>query len=168
MIGFLAPTVRGPWLLLALAAFALVGGLVSVLLAAGALPGPVPALAALAALLLLAVGASTAALIALRGIAGVGIGFLVFLIVGNIASGAAAGPELLPGFWRAVGQLLPPGAAASALRDIAYFPAATLLGPLAVLGGFAALGSAIELALGPRQAGRPLIAAPADTRTTQA
>jgi hypothetical protein len=149
--------VRGARHLFALAVFALVGGVTSVAIAA-ALPGPFLGLAVLAALLLLAVSASTTAFIALRGFAGVGLGFLVFLIVGNVASGAGAAPELLPGFWRTVGEYLPPGAAAAALRNAAYFPAASLLQPLAVLGAFVVAGAAVELALGPRQAGRELFA----------
>jgi hypothetical protein len=84
--------------------------------------------------------------------------FLVFLIVGNVASGAAGAHELLPGFWRTVGEFLPPGAAATALRNAAYFPAASLLQPLAVLAIFVVAGAAVELALGPRQAGRALVA----------
>jgi len=107
---------------------------------------------------LLAVSAPTTALIALRGVAGVGLGFLVFLIVGNVASGAAGAPELLPGFWRTVGEFLPPGAAATALRNAAYFPAASVIQPLAVLGTFVVVGAAVELMLGPRQAGRALFA----------
>jgi hypothetical protein len=153
---FLAPTVRGGPHLLALAIFALAGGLLTVAVAS-ALPGSLLGLAALAALLLLAVSAGTTAFIAMRGVAGVGIGFLVFLIVGNVASGAAGAPELLPGFWRTVGEYLPPGAAATALRNAAYFPAASLLQPLLVLGAFVVAGAAVELVTGPRQAGRPLL-----------
>lgn len=154
---FLAPTVRGARQLLSLALFALAGGALTILIA-DALPGSFLGLAALAALLLLAVSVSTTAFIALRGLAGVGLGFLVFLIVGNVASGAATAPELLPGFWRTVGEYLPPGAAATALRNAAYFPDASLLQPLAVLATFVAAGTAVELALGHRQAGRPLFA----------
>jgi hypothetical protein len=157
LLRFLAPTVRGARHVLALALFALTGGALSIAIA-GALPGPIGGLAAVVVLLLLAVSASTTAFIALRGVAGVGLGFLVFLIVGNVASGAAGAPELLPGFWRTVGEFLPPGAAATALRNAAYFPAASLLQPLAVLAIFVVAGAAVELALGPRQAGRALFA----------
>jgi hypothetical protein len=152
---FLAPTVRGALQLLALTCFALAGGALSILIA-DALPGRFVGLAGLAALLLLAVSAATTAFIALRGVAGVGLGFLVFLIVGNVASGAAGAPELLPDFWRIVGEFLPPGAAATALRNAAYFPDASLLQPLVVLATFVVAGAAVELALGPRQAGRAL------------
>jgi len=156
---FLAPGARGSRLLAPLALFAVAGAVVSVVLAgpvAGALPGPFLGHVAIVSLLLFAIAASTAALMAARGVAGAGLGFLVFLVIGNIASGAPTAPELLPGFWRVIGEWMPPGAAATALRDVAYFPDAALLVPLAVLLVWAAVGSAVELALGRRQRGRPL------------
>ncbi len=148
-------------MLAALALFAVAGAVISVVLAgpvAGTLPGPFLGHVAIVSLLLFAIAASTAALMAARGVAGAGLGFLVFLVIGNIASGAPTAPELLPGFWRVIGEWMPPGAAATALRDVAYFPDAALLVPLAVLLVWAAVGSGVELALGRRQRGRPLFA----------
>jgi hypothetical protein len=157
---FLAPPVRAARQALALAAFAVIGALVSVLIAGpatGALPGgDFFAAWGIVALLLFAVAAPTGALIAARGVAGAGIAFLLFLIIGNIASGAASAPELLPGFWRFVGEYLPPGAAATALRNTMYFDGVALLQPLLVLVVFSLAGVVLELVLGRRQMGIPL------------
>jgi hypothetical protein len=71
---------------------------------------------------------------------------LAFLLIGNPGSGNASAPELLPGFWRTVGPLLPPGAGGQALRNVAYFDGAALAGPLLVLGGFALAGAVLILA----------------------
>jgi len=157
---FLAPTVRAARQALALAAFALLGALISVLIAGpatGALPeGNFFAAWGIVALLLCAVSAPTGALIAVRGAAGAGLGFLLFLIIGNVASGAPSAPELLPGFWRWIGEYMPPGAAATALRNVVYFDEVALLQPLLVLAAYALVGVVLELVLGRRQMGIPL------------
>ena len=44
--------------------------------------------------------------------------FLIFLMLGNPASGLASAPELLPTPWHPLGAFLPPGALGSALRDL--------------------------------------------------
>jgi hypothetical protein len=66
---------------------------------------------------------------------------IVFLVVGAPASGGGSAPELLPGFWRAVSQLLPPGAATTSMRDVVYFDGHGATGTLLVLGLYAALGT---------------------------
>jgi hypothetical protein len=116
-----------------------------------ALPGSLLALAGLAALLAFAISSCTTALTAALGPPGVALGVLVFLIFGNVASGAAVQNAQLPGAWRVAGPYLPPGAAADAMRSVAYFPDADLLRPLLVLGGFAAVGAALCLVLGGRR-----------------
>jgi hypothetical protein len=82
----------------------------------------------------------------LLGPPGIGLAALIVFLIGNPGSGAASAPELLPGFWRAVGPLLPPGAGATALRNVAYFDGAALATPLIVLAAFAALGAVLLLA----------------------
>jgi hypothetical protein len=101
---------------------------------------------------LLAVGWSTMAMHAALGTAGTGVAILVFVILGNPSSGGPTAHELLPGFWRAVGPLIPTGAGVTGIRNIAYFPAASLGGPLLVLLVWAALGAAVALAFGDRPA----------------
>jgi hypothetical protein len=111
----------------------------------GLVPGSLLALAGMAALIALAMALPTAALVRLVGPAGAGLTALVFLLIGNPGSGNASAPELLPGFWRAVGPLLPPGAGGTGLRNVAYFDGAALAGPLAVLLAFVVAGAALLL-----------------------
>jgi hypothetical protein len=64
-----------------------------------------------ATLFVLAIGLPIAAFQVIFGIAGTAIGAILFLVIGNPASGGSSAPELLPGFWRTLSQILPPGAA---------------------------------------------------------
>jgi hypothetical protein len=87
----------------------------------GALPGDHLATWASLSLTILAMSASTAGLIALAGPAGLGIGAVLFVFVGNPFSGVTSAPDLLPAGVRDLGQWLPPGAGANLLRSTAYF-----------------------------------------------
>jgi len=131
----------------ALAAVGLVVGLGGALLAKslGGLPGPWLGLSLLGALIVAAVGAVTVALQAWFGIAGTGIAILLFVVLGNPSSGGLAAPELLPAFWRDIGQALPVGAGVTAFRDAAYFPAAALLPSIATLLFWAVAGVALAV-----------------------
>jgi hypothetical protein len=143
-----------------------VGGLVLYSLAAGllgaivldpvigALEGHFLALALLGALLVLAVAAATAALQSLLGIAGTAVAMVVFFMVANPAAGAAVPNELLPGFWRAVGPWLPSGAGVTAIGNTVYFDGHDVAQALAVLAGYAVVGSALVVALGWRHGRR--------------
>lgn len=68
------------------------------------------ALCAIAALTIFASGAATAGVQAAAGPAGTGLVILVFVILGNAASGGPFARPLLPGLWRTIGGVLPPGA----------------------------------------------------------
>ncbi|QGV81817.1 ABC transporter permease [Streptomyces ficellus] len=98
------------------------------------------------ALTTLAVGGTVAGLAALLGRAGIGLGALVIVLLGNPFSGVAGAPELLPAPAGAIGQLLPPGAAGSLLRSVAFFDGAAAAGPLTVLVTWAVLGLTAVLA----------------------
>ena len=67
----------------------------------------------------------------------------MFLVIGNPASGGSSAPELLPGFWRGLSQLLPPGAALTAMRDVVYFHGHGMTHALVVLGAYAILGTVV-------------------------
>ncbi|MGW0055183.1 hypothetical protein [Nocardia nova] len=91
----------------------------------------------------LAIGAIALALLGLRavlGLAGLGVGAATFVALGIPLSGAMSAPELLPTGWGTLGTLLPPGAAATALRSTAYFGGAGSAAALAVLSCWAVGG----------------------------
>jgi hypothetical protein len=99
----------------------------------GALPHEAVATWAALSLTVLAIGATTAGLIALIGAAGLGLGVLAMIFIGNPFSGATSAPELLPAPVGAIGQWLPPGAGANLLRSTAYFGGHGAAGHLTVL-----------------------------------
>lgn len=70
----------------------------------------------------------------LLGTAGLWLGGAVMMLLGNPLSGMTSAPEMLPSGWGALGQLLPPGAAGTALRSVSFFDGAGAAGPLVVLG----------------------------------
>jgi hypothetical protein len=109
----------------------------------GALPGDYLPLAAITALLVGAVVFPAVAFVRLLGPPGLLIVAIVVFFIGNPANGAATAPELLPGFWRAVGPFLPPGAGVTSLRNVAYFDGAAIAGPLIVLAAYWAGGIAL-------------------------
>jgi hypothetical protein len=99
----------------------------------GALPNEAVATWAALSLIVLATGATTAGLIALIGAAGLGLGILLMIFIGNPFSGVTSAPELLPAPVGTIGQWLPPGAGASLLRSTAYFGGHGAAGHLTVL-----------------------------------
>jgi hypothetical protein len=149
----LAPALPAAWRLASLALFALLGGAAAMLIVQvliGALPGSYFALVGVAALAIFAVASVSAAIIGALGFPGVGLSFMIFLMLGNPGSGAASAPELLPEPWQTGGQLLPPGAGATALRNVAYFDGADAAMWLSVLVCWAAAGTALLVVLGRR------------------
>jgi hypothetical protein len=146
-IGALQLSLRG--LLGAVTLFAALGGLtVAAFMSAGigALPGPYLALSGLTALTILAIALPVAGLHRLLGQAGIGLGALLFLVIGNPASGNGTAPELLPNVWRQISQLMPPGAGGTGLRNVAYFDGAALAQPILVLTTYAIAGALIVAA----------------------
>jgi hypothetical protein len=69
----------------------------------------------------------------LLGTAGLALGGAVMMLLGNPLSGMTSAPEMLPSGWGALGQLLPPGAAGTALRSVSFFDGAGAGRPLVVL-----------------------------------
>jgi hypothetical protein len=96
-------------------------------------------------LFVLAIGLPIAAFQVIFGIAGTAIGAILFLVIGNPASGGSSAPELLPGFWRTLSQLLPPGAAVTSMRDVVYFYGHGSSHALIVLAVYAVLGAAAAM-----------------------
>ncbi|WP_369047125.1 ABC transporter permease [Sinomonas sp. P10A9] len=94
---------------------------------------------------------ATAAIIvslnALIGRAGIALGAVITLFVGNPLSSLTQPKEFLPAPWGDLGQWLVPGASGTLLRDLSYFPDAATAFPWLVLAGWAVLG-AVLIAVG--------------------
>lgn len=108
-----------------------------------------------------AIAAAIAGLAALWGTPGAGLGAFLVILLGNAWSGVTSAPEMLPQPLGTLGQLLPPGAAASLLRGVAFFGGSGSVLPLTVLlvwsaAGIAAVAVATSLGVRSRRAGDPL------------
>ncbi|MGR8827711.1 ABC transporter permease [Leuconostoc citreum] len=71
---------------------------------------------------------------------GLGIAAVLLILLGNPLSGLASAPEMLPTGWGALGQLLPPGATGTLLRNIAFFNRHAIAYPLTVLLAYVVVG----------------------------
>lgn len=131
--GLAVALVAGPWL--------------------GVLPGSVWAIGSVAALSLAAVSTAIAGVAAVVGPRGIALVGALTMVLGNPLSAASSAPQMLPAGWSTLGQLLPPGAAATALRSVAYFDGAGAWGAIAVLAGWVVVG-AVLLPLGLRRRAR--------------
>ncbi|MBF6172304.1 hypothetical protein [Nocardia blacklockiae] len=146
--------------LVGLVTFGVAGGLLSMGIVQGwmqLVPGSYLTLASIAGLVCVAVAGTVAGLATLVGRAGIGVGALLMLLIGNPFSGATSAPELLPQPWGAIGQLLPPGAAATLIRSVAFFDGHGAATPLIVLLCWAGAGL-LMLAVGanlPRRSPAP-------------
>jgi len=133
---------------LAVAVYAAVGGVVLVAILQswfGALQGDWWTNAGAAALALAAVAAPITGFVALLGRAGIAVGAVTMMLVANPISGATMPPEFLPWHWGEVGQWFPPGAGATLLRDLSYFPSADAAPAWLALGLWAAAGVLLSL-----------------------
>ncbi len=149
LIGAVAPVlamarvVRGPWrrlagvLAVAVAAGATLAGLLHWF---GAFEGSYLLGAAAMTAVIAAMGTALLGLFTVAGLAGLGLGTALFLLVGNPLSGLATAPEFLPAFWSTLGAWLPPGAGGQLLRSAAYFDGAGAGPHLVVLGAWFVLG----------------------------
>jgi hypothetical protein len=96
----------------------------------------------------LAVGAIAAPIVgfvALIGRAGIAVGPVVMMLFANPISGATLPPQFLAGAWGAVGQWFPPGASATLVRELSYFPSADMTFPWLVLAGWVVGGLLLAL-----------------------
>jgi hypothetical protein len=137
----------------AFAGFGIVGGVLSVVMLRACFDvfsGHVVALCAIAALTIFASGAATGGIQAAAGPAGTGLVILVFVILGNAASGGPFARPLLPGLWRTIGGVLPPGASVDLAGSALFVDGARIAGPILVLVGWTALGTTLAVAFGGR------------------
>lgn len=129
-------------------AFAATGGLtVAAILQfwLGSLSGSYPANAGAVALSIAATSLTVLGLESVLGYAGVGIGAVAMMLIGNPLSGTATAPEMLPGWSGALGQLLPPGAGGQLLRSTAFFDGRGASHALTVLAAWVGLGAVLCL-----------------------
>lgn len=73
-------------------------------------------------------------------LAGLGLGAVVTMFIGNPISGASMPSVFLPGAWGQIGQMLVPGASSTLLRSIAYFPEVATSDQWLVLGSWITFG----------------------------
>ena len=106
----------------------------------GALQGDYLVNAAAVALTILGIAGTIVGCVSLFGRPGIAVGPVLFLFIANPISAAAQPVEFLAAPWGAIGQWFPPGAAATLLRELSYFPRADTLFPWLVLAGWAVLG----------------------------
>ncbi|QPE04268.1 hypothetical protein IT882_13980 [Microbacterium schleiferi] len=111
----------------------------------GALQGSFWLNAAACAATIAAIAATVTGFAGLLGPAGVGVGAVFTMLIANPLSAAAVPVEFLLQPWGAIGQWLPPGAAATLLRSLSYFPDAATAQQWIVLLVWAAGGLALTL-----------------------
>jgi hypothetical protein len=109
-------------------------------------------------LTVLAIAATVAGLERLLGKAGIALGALTMILIGNPFSAVATGPEMLPQPAGVLGQLMPPGAGGNLLRSTGFFDGAAAGGHVTVLAVWALAGLAL-LFVGAARARRPAVLA---------
>ncbi|WP_245997100.1 ABC transporter permease [Streptomyces armeniacus] len=88
----------------------------------------------------LALSSIVAGMAMFMGTAGIGIGALLAVMLGNPFSGVTSAPQMLPEPFGAIGQWLPPGAGGSLLRSVSFFDGNAMTQPALILSGWALAG----------------------------
>lgn len=133
----------------ALAVYALVSGVAGAVIVGpvfDALSGHFWALTGIGTLVVFASAATSLALQTLLGMLGTGLTILLFVVLGNPSSGGVYPSVLLPPFWSAIGQALPPGAGTTLVRNTVYFDAHATATAWWVLAAYAVGGTVVALA----------------------
>lgn len=142
---FSALRVNGTWRRFATATlYAVIGGALTALILNvwfGMIPGDFATLWAAFGATYLATASFIVGVSALASpMAGLGVGAVVTMFIGNPISGASMPSAFLPGAWGQIGQMMVPGASSTLLRSIAYFPEAATSDQWLVLGSWIAFG----------------------------
>lgn len=127
------------------------------------LPGSIPVETGVLILLAAAVGLFVIAVTNVLKDAGVAVGTIVALILGTASSGGAIPVEFIPPGFAFFAHFLAPGAAISALRDIAYFDSGASVTPILVLLAWIGISVAVIFATSGRK-GPASAQAPAPAR----
>ncbi|NLE80263.1 MAG: hypothetical protein GX610_11900 [Rhodococcus sp.] len=139
--------------ILAVTTYAIVGGIVlaSILqLWFGSIQGNYLLNVGAFAVAIAAISAPMIGCVALIGRAGTAIGPVVMMLFANPISGSALPSQFLPGAWGEIGQWFPPGASATLVRELSYFPQADTTSSWLVLAGWI-VGGVILTAVGHRR-----------------
>jgi len=131
--------------LVATAAFSVLGGVVLTVLlryVIGTFDGRLLAATAAGVLGIAATAFGILGLRALLGRLGIAIAAIVLVLLGNPLSGLSSSPELLPTPWGAIGQVLPPGATGTLLRNVVFFDGHATARPILVLSAWLVVGLA--------------------------
>lgn len=143
--------------LLAITVYSVVGGVVLTGILHfwfGTVPGDWLQVAATLILSIAAIAAPITGFVAVLGrVAGIALGPVLMMLVGNPISGAAMPGEFLPWHWGEIGQWFPPGASATLLRDVAYFPDADPTTAWLTLAAWTATGVLLSIARHARTSG---------------
>ncbi|SCD69344.1 MULTISPECIES: DUF3533 domain-containing protein [unclassified Streptomyces] len=131
-----------------------IGGAIIVGPVLNCLPGAFWELAGIGTLVVFASGAVGVALQSVAGTVGLGLTILIFTILGNPSSGGVYPSSLLPPFWAAIGQALPPGAGTTVVRNTVYFDGNATTGALWILGAWAFGGVAVAILAAALREGR--------------
>ncbi|CAK8054604.1 ABC transporter permease [Eupransor demetentiae] len=132
--------------LAAILAFAVIGGLglVAVIqFVVGTFDGNYFITSLCAMLGIAATGFFVLGLLEVIGNAGLGIAAVMLILLGNPLSGLSSAPEMLPSGWGAFGQLLPPGATGTLLRNIVFFDGHATAMPITVLAAYVIIGGGL-------------------------
>jgi hypothetical protein len=95
----------------------------------------------------LAVTASTAAMVSLIGAAGSAVAGTLFFVIGSQISGGNTALEFRSPFWSGLGEHLPGGAGTALVRNVLYFPDASMAEPIATLAAYVGAGVLVVLGL---------------------
>lgn len=90
----------------------------------GAITGHFWALVGIGTLVSYAASSVTIAFQSFLGVLGIGLAVLLFVVLGNPSAGGAYQTDVLPTFWRVIGDWLPNGSATEAIRRVVYFDGA--------------------------------------------
>lgn len=145
----------------AMVPYAVVSGLTGALVVdvwLEALTGHFWAVAGVGTLLVFASAAVTMALQVLLGTIGIGVTVVLFVVLGNPSAGGPYQAELLPSFFRAIGQALPNGAGTTALREIVYFGGEGAAPHVWLVVAYGVVGAIVTLAASARRRTAPEVA----------
>lgn len=135
-----------PWRAAILVGFAILGGLVTDLIA-GPLIGAYPTsrfwpLLPCFALITATVALAAAAIQSVLGKAGTLVVAVLLIVVGGSAAGGS-GTAMLPVYWQNIGVVLPPQNGVTLIRDVLYFGGHNIVTPLIVLFAYALVATAV-------------------------